>query len=264
MVLKELKKSKKGFTLAELLIVVAIIAVLVAIAIPVFTSQLEKSREATDLANIRAAYAEVMSEATTDGMDHKSNSIDLKQKKDGWQNTAGGQALHSIVTKIIGSPSAGGQVWLEYKSEGSQISIHYDKSRFTVPGAKATIDALNFPEGSNERKILLSLEGAEKQALQLYESAGETTAVGYDVKVNSDGTYTVTKNTKSNGNSDSQGFWVKKPDEIMEKGYMVAIKDGKVASNLVYDSSSNKLTASKYHIYVNKWTTIFEGFDFEY
>lgn len=52
-----MKKNRKGFTLAELLIVVAIIAVLVAISIPIFTSQLEKSREATDLANLRSAYA---------------------------------------------------------------------------------------------------------------------------------------------------------------------------------------------------------------
>ena len=51
-----MKKSREGFTLAELLIVVAIIAVLVAVAIPVFGSQLEKSREAADLANVRAAY----------------------------------------------------------------------------------------------------------------------------------------------------------------------------------------------------------------
>ena len=42
-----MKKKRKGFTLAELLIVVAIIAVLVAIGIPIFTSQLEKSREQT-------------------------------------------------------------------------------------------------------------------------------------------------------------------------------------------------------------------------
>lgn len=51
------KHSNQGFTMAELLIVVAIIAVLVAIAIPVFASQLEKSREAVDLANTRSAYA---------------------------------------------------------------------------------------------------------------------------------------------------------------------------------------------------------------
>ena len=36
-------KRNKGFTLAELLIVVAIIAVLVAISIPIFKNQLEKN-----------------------------------------------------------------------------------------------------------------------------------------------------------------------------------------------------------------------------
>ncbi len=52
-----MKKNNKGFTLAELLIVVAIIAVLVAIAIPIFTKRLENSRETTDVANLRSAYA---------------------------------------------------------------------------------------------------------------------------------------------------------------------------------------------------------------
>ena len=44
----------------------AIIAVLVAIAIPIFTNQLEKSREATDLANARDYYSQV-SVALLDG-----------------------------------------------------------------------------------------------------------------------------------------------------------------------------------------------------
>ena len=56
-------KKSSGFTLAELLIVVAIIAVLVAIAIPVFTGQLEKAREATDMSSFRAAYAEAAATA---------------------------------------------------------------------------------------------------------------------------------------------------------------------------------------------------------
>lgn len=56
--MKKTLHNKKGFTLAELLIVVAIIAVLVAIAIPIFTSQLEKSRDAVTVSNMRAAYAQ--------------------------------------------------------------------------------------------------------------------------------------------------------------------------------------------------------------
>ena len=63
--MKKIMKNKKGFTMAELLIVVAIIAVLVAIAIPVFTAQLEKSRDATDTANLRSAYAEVIAAQLT-------------------------------------------------------------------------------------------------------------------------------------------------------------------------------------------------------
>ena len=63
--MKKLKNSK-GFTLMEMLIVVAIIAVLVAIAIPTFTNQLEKAREAADMANLRSAYAEVVAAALTD------------------------------------------------------------------------------------------------------------------------------------------------------------------------------------------------------
>ena len=48
-----MKNKKKGFTLAELLIVVAIIAVLVAIAVPIFVSALKKAEEATIEANER-------------------------------------------------------------------------------------------------------------------------------------------------------------------------------------------------------------------
>lgn len=69
------KMNKKGFTLAELLIVVAIIGVLTAIAIPVFTSQLEKSREATDLSNIRSAYAEVTTALLTGDLDTSPNTV---------------------------------------------------------------------------------------------------------------------------------------------------------------------------------------------
>ena len=74
------KMNKKGFTLAELLIVVAIIAVLVAISIPIFSAQLEKAKEATDMANIRSAYAEVVAAYLDDST--KDHTIEVKLKSD--------------------------------------------------------------------------------------------------------------------------------------------------------------------------------------
>lgn len=59
------KRKKDGFTLAELLIVVAIIAVLVAVSIPIFSSHLEKARKATDEANLRACKSIVVSAIIT-------------------------------------------------------------------------------------------------------------------------------------------------------------------------------------------------------
>ena len=62
------KQNNKGFTLAELLIVVAIIEVLVAISIPIFNNQLRKVRLATNQANARAAYAAWVAQYMDEGM----------------------------------------------------------------------------------------------------------------------------------------------------------------------------------------------------
>ena len=112
------KFNKKGFTLAELLIVVAIIAVLVAIAIPVFTSQLEKAREATDLANIRAAYAEVMAAGLGEDTDNMTKTVKLEQKTAGWVTSnpvCGNIDLSAIVTGL-------GDVTITYANDAVTIT----------------------------------------------------------------------------------------------------------------------------------------------
>lgn len=80
-----MKQNKNGFTLMEMLIVIAVIAVLIAVAIPVFASQLEKAREATDLANVRSAYAQVSTEALL-GDSEATVTVNLKQKQADWQS----------------------------------------------------------------------------------------------------------------------------------------------------------------------------------
>lgn len=125
----ESKLNKKGFTLAELLIVVAIIGVLVAISIPIFSSQLEKAREATDAANIRSQYAEVMAESLTSGENVNGKetfgAVELKQKKDQWQNSGLKENLEGVYGQIVGDyPKAGGTAWVEF--DGEKAILHYE------------------------------------------------------------------------------------------------------------------------------------------
>ena len=123
-----MKKKRKGFTLAELLFVVAIIAVLVAIGIPIFTSLLEKSREAADAANIRAQYAQVMDEAITvngnvniDGKDFEK--INLRQKQPDWQTETIPNSLGNF-SVIEGIP--GTQAWVEYHADTETVYIKFE------------------------------------------------------------------------------------------------------------------------------------------
>ena len=57
-----MKMNKKGFTLIEMLVVIAIIAVLVAIIIPTVSSATTKAGAAANAANLRAVYAELQTD----------------------------------------------------------------------------------------------------------------------------------------------------------------------------------------------------------
>ena len=76
--LRKKLKSKKGFTLMEMLIVIAIIVILLAIAIPSFNNSLNKAKTAADEANVRSYYAEVM----VKNMTADTNKVDLKKGTD--------------------------------------------------------------------------------------------------------------------------------------------------------------------------------------
>ena len=92
------KKNRKGFTMIEMLIVVAIIAILIAIAIPMYMGMLEKSRETADLANIRSAYAEVMVYALDSGTGSGwAPVMNIQQTQTGW-NKVTDAVIHNFTT----------------------------------------------------------------------------------------------------------------------------------------------------------------------
>ena len=199
-------KNRKGFTLAELLIVVAIIAVLVAISIPIFTGQMEKAREAADAANIRAQYAEVMAQAMSDAKSVNlggTKRISLTQKRSGWQTEQIQKSLADIAV-VVGDP--GTQAWTEYDADTGIVSIRFEKAgqgAGSTPAFTPLIDGFNEWEkihGANIRdgKAVLSSssrdsvlkiggDGSSKQikleAGKKYKLVIDVEACGADLKV---------------------------------------------------------------------------------
>ena len=79
------KTNRKGFTLIEMLVVIAIIAVLVAIIIPTVTAATGKAQAATDAANLRsvlgALNSEIMVNNTADTVQDTINAMDATDSK---------------------------------------------------------------------------------------------------------------------------------------------------------------------------------------
>lgn len=105
-------------------VVVAIIGVLVAVSIPIFTAQLEKAREATDVANIRAAYAAGsatlmtgIESATAAPTEWTVVNTDSEKTATGFYNIQSGKMSKDTSKAIKGTTAKGG-------SENIQIGTY--------------------------------------------------------------------------------------------------------------------------------------------
>lgn len=97
-------KNNKGFTLAELLVVVAIIAILCSIAIPTFTKSLTAARQAVDDANLRSVKSMAMTAYLCDEIDVGTYLFDMKSGKfvaDGTSVDPYGEAGDDQIIQIV-------------------------------------------------------------------------------------------------------------------------------------------------------------------
>lgn len=137
---KKEKNTRKGFTLVELIVVLVILAILAAFMIPALIQYIERSLEASDLIEVRAAYIDVLTAVTEQDRDNMSKTVRLKQKQDDWQSrdpiTIAGITHYKEqgdTANWKGIPAAGGECEVYYDSAAAVIV--FDWKGKSTPGS---------------------------------------------------------------------------------------------------------------------------------
>lgn len=127
------KMNKKGFTLIEMLVVIAIIAVLVSIIVPVVSNSTNKAKAATDAANLRSYQATLTIEMLN------GTQADVPE------------------TKVDGAPTSkteGATMYYTFSMDKG-VEVYYktatgNKGISAYSSAAGTPDATQAPAGGNE------------------------------------------------------------------------------------------------------------------
>ena len=137
---KKEKNTCKGFTLVELIVVLVILAILAAFMIPALIQYIERSLEASDLIEVRAAYIDVLAAVTEQDSENMSKTVRLKQKQDDWQSrdpiTIAGITHYKADRDTVnwkGIPTAGGECEVYYDSAAAVIVFDW-KGKSTADG----------------------------------------------------------------------------------------------------------------------------------
>ena len=130
-----MQKRDKGFPLVELIVVVAILAILVGLLATSYTKYVERSRESTDLANVRTEYGEMMADINLDGKDPEKakRTVKLKQKIDDWQSAE--TITIAGISHTVGDEDTANWKGIPVANGTCEISLNDDNSvRFTWSG----------------------------------------------------------------------------------------------------------------------------------
>lgn len=223
----------QGFTLMELLIVVAIIGVLVSVAIPIFNKQLEKTRESVDIASMRNAYAlaavAILEDGEVDGVKFSTFSSSAPAYYDSRGIlTASAPQAYGKGRRVSGGTTYGACADYRYDP-----SVDYTKGVITV-WAEKDIPHVHWSVegGSTGGTTGDTTEEIGNNATDLPESLGE----GEKVRVVAGNVYRYNGKLYIATNTENFNQWSYRKPEGENSGYLYIQPTGKTLSNSDLDS----------------------------
>ena len=144
-----MKNTQKGFTLIELMIVVAIIAILAAIALPQYQNYVARSQATAGLADItpgKTAYEEQINNGVTTtasyttpdalGLQAKTERCDVATLQPStFSGTTGGAAPKALACTLKGNPKVAGKaIWWNRTASGSWNCTTSVEEKFAPKG----------------------------------------------------------------------------------------------------------------------------------
>ena len=112
----------------ELIVVLVILAILAAFMIPALIQYIERSLEASDLIEVRAAYIDVLTAVTEQDRDNMSKTVKLKQKQDDWQSRDPITIAGITHCKTDGNT----ENWKGIPTAGGECEVYYDSAKAVI------------------------------------------------------------------------------------------------------------------------------------